>query len=415
MIRRTSLLARLTAAYSLAVLLVLVGASTWVALRLRGDLDDRVDEDLAARGAAALDVATSGGDVATVPVDEPQEGFVQLLAADGRVIGRAGSLPTSSLTRSELASARSGHVVVVERVLPGVDGTTRVRALAVTRGPEAGGVLVVGQSLVDRDEAVASVVRSFAVVGAIGVAVAALVGWWLARAALRPVGESIARERRFVADASHEIRTPLTVVRTELETALRSPDLPGVAREAIEAAHAESGRLGRLADDLLVLARLDDGRVPLRPVDVGVESLVGSVRDAYADRAAAEGRYLAVAVDVGLTVRADPDRLRQLLTNLVDNALTHGDGTVTVTAQREAGDLELWVDDEGPGLGPDIAAHAFRPFSRAPAAAGGGAGLGLALVSAIARAHGGVAWIDADRGRVVVRLPGADTVEPVNR
>ncbi len=414
MIRRAPLLARLTAAYSLAVLLVLVGASTWVALRLRGDLDDRVDEELIARSAAALTVAMSGGDVATVPVDEPQEGFVQLLAVDGRAVGQSGSVEISSLTPSELAIARSGRVVVVERALPGVDGTTRVRALGVAGGPAAGEVLAVGQSLIDRDEAVASVVRSFAVVGVIGVVVAALVGWVLARAALRPVGESIARERRFVADASHEIRTPLTVVRTELETALRSPDLPGVAREAIEAAHAESRRLGRLAEDLLVLARLDDGRVPLRPVVVSLASVVGPVRDAYADRAAVEGRYLEVAVEPGLAVRADPDRLRQLVTNLVDNALAHGHGTVTITVQEGAGDLVLSVEDEGPGLGEDIASQAFRPFSRG-SAAGGGAGLGLALVSVIARAHGGGAWIDADRGHVVVRLPGAFTEESLSR
>lgn len=447
MLRRTPLLVRLTAAYSLAMLLVITVAAAWVALRLRGDLDDRVDENLAARSRAAVAAATTLGDVSGVPLDDPGETFVQLVRPDGTVASQAGDVSVRAVTAAELAGVASGSVLVLERDLPGVDGRARIRVLLVRDGPRRGWVVAVGQSLLDRNEAVASVLRSFAVGGVAAVIVAGLVGWQLARAGLRPVEamrrraaeiarsgspeslplpeahdqirqlgetlnamlerlrEGLDRERRFTADASHEIRTPLAVIRTELEAALRSADV-GDAREAIEAAHRESRRLSRLADDLLVLARLDDGRMPLRPVPVEIAPLLGTVRDAYADQAAREGRYVDVRVDPGLTVVADPDRMRQLLTNLVDNALRHGTGTVTLTAETAADEVELAVLDEGAGFAPELVGHAFLPFSRGSTTRADGAGLGLALVQAIAEAHGGHAWLVGDPAGVRVRLPG---------
>lgn len=453
MIRRTPLLVRLTAAYSLAMLLVVLGAAAWVSVRLRGDLDDRVDESLRARSAVALVAATAQGDVSGVPVDEPQESFVQLLRPDGRIANHAGGGADPAASSAEVARAASAGLFEVERETAGVDGRVRIRLIPVREGPRRGWVVVIGQSLLDRDEAVASVLRSFAVGGVVAVVVAGLIGWQLAKAGLRPVeamrrraaeisvsgspeslplpdahdqirrlGETLntmlerlrdglERERRFTADASHEIRTPLAVIRTELEAALRQSDLVGSSREAIEAAHRESQRLGRLADDLLVLARLDAGRVPLRPVSLEVAPMLWAVRDVQADQAASAGRFITVDVAADLTGWGDPDRIRQLLTNLVDNALRHGAGTVTLSAAGNFTGIELAVTDEGPGLPPDLVERAFQPFSRGHTTRGDGAGLGLAIVHAIAEAHGGRAWIDPEVSSVRIWLPGEAAVE----
>jgi two-component system, OmpR family, sensor kinase len=221
--------------------------------------------------------------------------------------------------------------------------------------------------------------------------------------------ESFERERRFVADASHEIRTPLAVIRTELETALLAGQLPSETRSALTAAHAECLRLVRLADDLLVLARVADGHLPLRLCDVELRSAVTSVRDLYADNAAEQGRFIAIDIPPDLVVRADPDRLRQLITNLMDNALRHGSGVITASAQPVVDGAELTILDQGPGLSAEFADRAFERFSRGESfRPREGAGLGLSLVSTIAHAHGGRAWVTTSTPRTVrVWLPGA--------
>jgi two-component system OmpR family sensor kinase len=206
------------------------------------------------------------------------------------------------------------------------------------------------------------------------------------------------RQRDFVADASHELLTPLTALRAELELARR----PGRSRpaldEAVTAAAGDTDRLIHLAQDLLLLARAQDGTDFLRARPVSVAGLLSAAARAFASQAHARSITLEVAADPALTVAADPDRLRQALDNLLSNAIRYSaaGGVVELTARASGhGDrarVVLEVRDHGPGFPPEFLPHAFERFRRADAArsrAAGGFGLGLAIVASIARAHHG--------------------------
>jgi signal transduction histidine kinase len=195
-----------------------------------------------------------------------------------------------------------------------------------------------------------------------------------------------------VADASHELRTPLSLLQTELELALRRPRSREEQQQALRSAAEEVDRLVRLAGDLLVLARADDGKLPLSLERHCVREVLDAVAGRFDSRARAAGRSLEVAASPEWVIWADRLRLEQALGNLVDNALRHGAGTVRLDGAIEDGMVELTVGDEGRGFPPEFLPHAFERFSRADVARGGGsAGLGLAIVEAIARAHGGTA------------------------
>ncbi len=162
-------------------------------------------------------------------------------------------------------------------------------------------------------------------------------------------------------------------------------------------------RLIRLAEALLVLDR--SGEAALRPAELDAGELLQAVARRFAARAAEEGR--AIEVQGSATFRGDRDRLEQALGSLVDNALTHGGGTVRLAAAPAGGSVELSVADEGEGFPPDFVQHAFERFSRADAArTSGGAGLGLAIVDAVARAHGG--RVSAAGATVTLVLPAAE-------
>jgi two-component system OmpR family sensor kinase len=236
------------------------------------------------------------------------------------------------------------------------------------------------------------------------------------------------RMRRFVADASHELRTPLTSIRGFAELyrqgAVRSDE---DIRRLMERIEAEGARMGLLVEDLLLLARLDQQRpLTFAPVD-----LAGIAGDAVHDAKAVQpDRPIVLHLDESLTdvpvVRGDEGRLRQVVGNLVTNALTHtpAGSRVTVTvgqAPDDPGILVLRVADEGPGMDPADAERAFERFYRADASrtrAAGGTGLGLAIVSSLVAAHGGSVGLDTAPGNgavVTVRLPRsgpADVVPP---
>jgi two-component system OmpR family sensor kinase len=225
------------------------------------------------------------------------------------------------------------------------------------------------------------------------------------------------RMRRFIADASHELRTPLTSIRgfAELYRQGAAGDDADVAR-FMQRIEAESGRMGLLVEDLLTLARLDQ-QPPMRrrPVD-----LVALATDAVHDaRAVAPGRPIDLRADGPAVVDGDEPRLRQVVANLVTNALIHTPaGTpVTVTVATEAGRVLLEVADQGPGMAAEHAARAFERFYRADASRTrqtGGNGLGLAIVLAIVAAHDGTVDLVTAPGEgatVRVRLP-APAVPP---
>jgi two-component system OmpR family sensor kinase len=201
------------------------------------------------------------------------------------------------------------------------------------------------------------------------------------------------RLRRFVADASHELRTPLAAVRAYAElfergAAARPEDL----ERSMSGITRESERMSLLVDDLLLLARLDEGR-PLERKPVDLAAVVGEAVDAA--RVVEPGRPIELAVEPA-TVTGDEARLREVLDNLLANARTHTPaGTpVSVELRRVDGRAELSVADHGPGLTEEQASRVFERFYRADssrARASGGAGLGLSIVAAVAEAHGGAA------------------------
>lgn len=164
--------------------------------------------------------------------------------------------------------------------------------------------------------------------------------------------------------------------------------------------------MAQLADDLLLIARAADGRLPVRSETLDVRQLLDQARDRFVDRARREGREIVVDAPAELRAELDPLRLRQALGNLVDNALRHGRGDVTLSALDDGGSVRIEVGDEGDGFSPELAATAFERFARgADARTRGGAGLGLAIVLAIAEAHGGTAAIvEGASAGAVVRL-----------
>jgi signal transduction histidine kinase len=221
---------------------------------------------------------------------------------------------------------------------------------------------------------------------------------------------ALEREREFVAEAGHELRTPLALLRAELDLALRHGEDADELREAVRKAGEETDRLAQLAEDLLLIARSDrEGLVvQRRPTDL--DDLLGSVARRFERRARHSGRAIEVQTRPGAAIDADAGRLEQALSNLVDNALRHGAGTIRVSARRDDGVVELRVADGGVGFPDEFLGRAFERFSRAhPSGGSEGAGLGLAIVQTIARAHAGEAYAanskDGGGAEVWLRLP----------
>jgi two-component system OmpR family sensor kinase len=209
---------------------------------------------------------------------------------------------------------------------------------------------------------------------------------------LERLEDAFARQRRFVSDASHELRSPLTAIRGQLEVLARNeaPDAAEVRRvEGL--ALAEMARVERLVEDLLALARLDEGVGPSLQelaADSFMRELIGVSGEGVEVGELAEG-----------SLRADPDLIAQVLRNLIDNARRHtgGDGRVSVSSTAVFGGLRVQVDDDGPGIPPAERERVFDRFHRTQAArdrTSGGSGLGLDIARSIVVSHGGRIWIE---------------------
>jgi two-component system, OmpR family, sensor kinase len=207
-------------------------------------------------------------------------------------------------------------------------------------------------------------------------------------------GQREAKEWQLVSDASHELRTPLAALRTEVELALLGNRDACELRAALASAAEEIRRLCRLADDMLMLARADHGRLPMRPRPLEPRVLLEAAAARARAAAWARGRQIVVRdTPPGGWLLGDPDRAAQALDNLVSNALRHGSGTITLTARDEGALLGLHVADQGSGFAEDIAPRAFQPFACGRRTGDPGSGLGLSLVAAIAIAHHGAATV----------------------
>jgi two-component system OmpR family sensor kinase len=202
-------------------------------------------------------------------------------------------------------------------------------------------------------------------------------------AMLERLAVSFQRERAFVDDASHELRSPLAVLQTELELALSGPADPDSQQAALASALEETRRLVQLAQDLLVLSRASAGELPARRVPVDV---VAAVRVPVA-RLAGSRPDVAVQIAGVATTATDPDRLEQIVTNLLTNALRYARSQVRVDVSMTDGHVDLVVSDDGPGFSEDFLPRAFDRFSQSDPSrtrtAAAGSGLGLAIVAAL--------------------------------
>ncbi len=434
-----SLRLKLTLAFAAAMTVLLTGLGLFVYARFQAGLDASLNQGLRSRAndvQALVKQADTGLAEAGGPsLSQTGAGFAQVLQPGGKVLDQTPGIPNRPLLSArDIARAGSRTILLTTRVV-GVAGPVRLLAMPV-RAQEMPLVVIVGVSLQNRAVALKDLRGLMLVGGPVALLLASLLGYGVSALSLRsveamrrqatrlsvtePSGRlrvpaahdelrrlaltlngvldrneaAFARERRFVADASHELRSPLAVLKAELEVALIGDNPKHELRVALESANAETDRVAQVARDLLTLAQADDGELPIAPVQLRVSELMERVQERFLQRASAEHRELIATVPDEITVQADPLRVEQALSNLLDNALRHSAGTVTLFAERHNGTVDLHVADSGPGFPESFLDVAFERFSRPDAGRSvEGTGLGLSIVRSIARAHGGDAHV----------------------
>jgi two-component system OmpR family sensor kinase len=442
-----SLRARLAAAL-LLVAVVLVGSGAAILGLVRASLLDEVDHQLA--GSARVASGPFGEQARPVgppPVDPRgvRSPFTQLyvaeLEADGtlHVLLQSDSPEVPALDGAEVAARRADPLDAQPFDARSADGSVPYRVLAVTTA--SGGTAVLALPI-DRVEGTYLRVRAGVIgVGALVLTALAFASWWVERLGLRPIRqvtdaatavaggdvdrrvepqprrteagrladafnvmvarrqEAEAQLRRFVADASHELRTPLATVAGVLELH-QSGALPAGPEldDALRRASQETSRMSGLVQDLLLLAHLDEGRpLELRRVDLSEIVADAAVDASFHQR----GRTISTQLDDHAYVLGDEQRLRQVVTNLVDNALAHtpDHGTIELRVRAEGDVCVLEVADDGPGMSASDAEHVFDRFFRADTGrsrAAGGSGLGLSIVASIVAAHHGDVSVETE-------------------
>jgi two-component system, OmpR family, sensor kinase len=429
--RRLPIRWRLTLMFAGVMAVLLAALIAFLYLHFRSDLDYNINTSLRARAQEVASLvrddtnADAAGDLGTLPIRG--DNFVQVLDRSGRVLGASAGFGSPALLTAGERRSSARSAALIQR-----GNRFRLYALPLEEGRR---IVVVGVFLSERDSALDKLDDALVLGVPPALVLASLAAYLLAAAALRPVEQmrrraalistdeigtrlplpeshdeiqrlgmtlnamldrlqdGLVRERLFVANASHELRTPLAVLKAELEVSLRERGSEDQLRLAMTSAIEETDRIIKLAEDLLLLARAQDGTLPLEAAPMAVADLLSELEDRFGGRIERAGRRLAIdrgTVPGDAVVRVDPDRVNQAVANLVDNTLRYGDGPVTFSARISAGDVELHVSDAGAGFGDEFVARAFDRFSRAdPARGRGGVGLGLAIVRTIAQAHGG--------------------------
>jgi heavy metal sensor kinase len=438
---------RLTAWYAVLLAVIIVGLGTFVVLQLRSDLKQTVDRELQASSVQiargySYEGAEDFQDVSGTVLPEGTSA-AQVIDPTGRIVLEHGKLVAGPIGP---AQARADALAGKERVLDIHLQGQRYRALfsSVRRRGHAQ-VLVVAQSLRDVDEAVERVLVLLLLAGPAALLATALGGWGLARKALLPVGrmtskaekigidrlderitpprtsdeighlavtlnamldrleQGVEEKRRLVADASHELRTPLAAMRAELDISLRGDDLTPAARTVLESTLEEAERMSRTVDNLLMLARVDEGRLELLTTRVNLMEAAEAAADPLRSLAAAKDLEFEVEGE-RCAAEADPHRLHQALTNFIENAIKYAQpgGEVRVSTWCVDDEVGVTVTDNGPGIPSEARAHIFDRFYRVDSArgrGGGGSGLGLAICREIANAHGGRVSVESEEGK----------------
>ncbi len=450
---------RLTVWYAVLLAAIVVALGAFLVLQLRADLQAAIDRDVRE---ASVHIAAGYADEGAEEVRDlslqllPGTGAVsQVVDPGGRVLVAHGELAggraiVPARVRAEALASRS-------RMLTVVVGGEQFRALAspVSRDGEPH-VLVVAESLEEVEQSVERVLVLLLLAGPAALVATAAGGWWLARKALRPVERmtseaqqigidrlhervalppaadeigslavtlnamlerlerGVKDKQRLIADASHELRTPLAVMRAELDVSLRGDELSAAARAVLESVREEVDRMSRTVDNLLTLARVDEGRLELLTTRVRLHEAIEAAARPLAPLAAAKQVRLELDGE-RCEAQADPQRLHQALTNFIENAIkfSRPGGQVRVNAWHRNGEVGVTITDQGPGIPADARAHVFDRFYRVDRARGrdaGGSGLGLAICREIATAHGGRVWVDSQEGTgsaFTLTIPGS--------
>ena len=472
MSRALSLRSRLIAGMAI-VALVLVAVCAALTVRTRNQLIAQVDDRLVSLAPAVLRRGQTpppfAGDVPsgseTAPnnplaqrISDVYQGFVDSKGALVTVFApnfTDGESPIPAIDAADL-----DVTAPVSYTVPATDGHTTYRLLV----RPAGDVISVTGVPIDDVQSTINRLIWLEVAGSIAILVVlAVVGWWVVHLGIRPVkrmtetatriadgdlsvrvpevapgtesgelavalnrmlgqiesalderAQSEDRLRRFVADASHELRTPVTSIRGYAELyRLGALDDPDELTEAMRRTELEATRMSRLINDMLRLARLDEQR-PVTREHVDLSELV---RDAAADgRASAPGRAITVDAPAPNLVMGDDDHLRQVIANIVSNALVHTDGDVELHSTHDGDNAVVEVVDHGEGIPAEVISRLTERFFRVDPSRSrqrGGSGLGLAIVDAAVTAHGGTIDITSEPGRgTTVRLAFARAVEP---
>jgi two-component system OmpR family sensor kinase len=432
---------------SLVVLgLLVTNIATYVALQRF--LINRVDEQLLNGHDEAVAALGGGGPGPSHHPELPVGTVVELVGLDGKVIvGKVVSQsygnpsPARPVLPTALPSGGGPDVPTTPATVAGTGGVSQFRMTDWTEGRFGGQYVVLAIPLTDVQSTLGGLLQLEILISALVVAGTGLLAWFIIHLGLRPLRRmgavagdiaagdlsrrvepatskteigrlglalnsmlsqieaafaertaSESRLRRFIADASHELRTPLTSIRGYSEMlrrgAAESPTDSELARRRIE---DEAVRMSTLVDDMLLIARLDQGRpLEMKPVD-----LQAIARDAADDaHAVAPQRDVTLDAPTPVVVTGDDTRLRQVVGNLMRNALVHTPSTtpVEIAVSTENGFARLTVSDHGPGLRADEVERIFEPFYRADPSRSrdrGGAGLGLSIVNAVVSAHGG--------------------------
>lgn len=459
--RRVPVRWRLTAWYALFLAGALLAFGAVIYVGLRYNLYEALDEQVEDQAALVLSTIQARADgLLLVPSDtgdlEGDESFVRLLSAEGDVIAdtsdRLGGVPRDA---GVIAAAMAGETFLTSTEADG--HTVRVVTAPVVVEGAVRGVLQVGLSREEADEALRSLVYLLLATGPLALAAAAGGGYLLAGRAMAPVGEitrlagsigagdlharldldlpddelgrlaatfdamlgriedAFERQRRFTGDAAHELRTPLSLLRSQVDLALLQPRAAGEYRAALHNFQGDLDRLTGLVGTLLTLARADAGQLALSPAPFDLAATVELVAEQFAPHAAEAGVTLRQETGPCPLV-ADEDLLVQVLVNLVANALAHtpAGGSVTLGCRRDGDDVRLWVADTGIGIPAAHQARVFDRFYRVDAArsrAQGGAGLGLSISRTIVAAHGGWIGLTSAQGQGTI----VEVVVPADR
>lgn len=442
--RPRSLRGRLVLASTVVVALALILIGAIIQRNVGAGLNATIDQALLSRSQEVTALIAGGSTSALEAlerVSNEEDDFAQVLTPSGRVVVATPQVRgTPVLDRRTLAAAMRRQVSVERAPLPELDGRVRVTAVPVDSGGRRR-IVVVGTTLAERDATLQRLRNSLLIGGTITLLVVSLVVYLVATATLRPVesmraraaamtpghpevrlpvpgsGDEIERlgrtlnsmldridaaferERTFVTDASHELRTPLGILKAEVDLALRRSRTEAERIAALRSISNQTGRLVRLAEDLLVLARSDEGQMPLVIQQLDAAVVGAAAVERVRPLAAARGLVVDAETEPALVFEADRRRIEQVLDNLLDNAIRYASASVLLTIAQHGQEVALCVTDDGPGFDEVLRASAFERFARgSDRESSGGAGLGLAIVRAIAAAHGGSTGISERPG-----------------